>query len=104
MTGLVTFQRQMIAGGGRPGSSASVFPELRAPLGGLDRIGAVTSSELLRRVEARCARHRNVPGICRECVLTEMEEMLVEENPGMKRGDAFELVQEWLRTADEPVQ
>ena len=42
-------------------------------------------------------------GICRECLLAEMEEMLLVQNPGMYRGDAFELVQEWA-AADGPVQ
>ena len=28
--------------------------------------------------------------------------MIFEENPEMKRGDAFELVQEWILATDEP--
>ena len=28
--------------------------------------------------------------------------MIFEENPEMKRADAFDLVQEWLLAADEP--
>ena len=60
--------------------------------------------ELLRRARERCARHRGpTHGVCRECLLAEMEEMLLEQSPGMCRGDAFELVQEWARV-DGPVQ
>ena len=33
-----------------------------------------------------------------------MEAMLLEQNPGMCRGDAFELVQEWAREAERPEQ
>ncbi len=36
-------------------------------------------------------------GFCRECFLAELEEAIAEEHPEMKRGDVFELVQEWLR-------
>ncbi len=51
-------------------------------------------AELLRRARERCAQHRGpTRGICRECYLAEMEEMLLEQNPSMCRGDAFELVQ-----------
>ena len=46
-------------------------------------------------VKARCAPHRNgVGGYCLDCFLAEFEDVLVEENPWMKRDDAFELVQE----------
>lgn len=58
--------------------------------------------ELLRRARERCAHHRGpTRGVCRECLLAEMEEMLLEENPELHRGDAFELVQEWARAAKE---
>ncbi len=62
-------------------------------------------AELLRRARERCAQHRGpTRGICRECLLAEMEAMLLEQNPGLCRGDAFELVQEWARAAQEPDQ
>ncbi len=31
----------------------------------------------------------------------EIERAIAEENPEMKRGDVFELVQEWLRLEDD---
>ena len=56
----------------------------------------------LARVRARCAPHRNsVGGYCLACFLAELEDVLLEENPWMKRDDAFELVQEWRLAADE---
>ena len=62
-------------------------------------------AELLRRAQERCAQHRGpTSGVCRECLLAEMEEMLLEQNPGMYRGDAFELVQEWARAAERTEQ
>ena len=63
-------------------------------------------AELLRRVRERCAQHRGpTVGICsRECYQAEMEALLLEQNPGMCRGDAFELVQEWARAAKGPEQ
>ncbi len=33
-----------------------------------------------------------------------MEALLLEQNPGLCRGDAFELVQEWAWTAQQPEQ
>ncbi len=52
----------------------------------------MTPAELLRRARERCDEHRGpTHGICRECLLAEMELMLLERNPGMCRGDAFEL-------------
>jgi len=42
-----------------------------------------------------------VGGFCRECFLFELEEAIAEEHPEMKRGDVFELVQEWLRLEDD---
>ncbi len=38
---------------------------------------------------------------CRECFLAELEEAIAEEHPELKRGDVFELVQEWLRLEDD---
>ncbi len=62
-------------------------------------------AELLSRARERCAQHRGpTNGICRECYQAEMEPMLLEQNPGMYRGDAFELVQEWARSAKGPEQ
>ncbi len=62
-------------------------------------------AELLRRARQRCAQHRGpTRGVCRECLLAEMEEMLLEQNPGLYRGDPFELVQEWARAATGPAQ
>ena len=43
----------------------------------------------------------SVPGFCRECFLAELEEAIAEEHPELKRGDVFELVQEWLRLEDD---
>ncbi len=64
----------------------------------------MTPAELIRRARERCDEHRGpTRGICRECLLAEMEEMLLEQNPGMCRGDAFELAQEWAR-AVQPEQ
>ncbi len=46
-------------------------------------------------------RQPGVGGFCRECFLFELEEAIAEEHPEMKRGDVFELVQEWLRLEDD---
>ena len=43
----------------------------------------------------------DVPDYCRECILKEIEQAIADEHPELKRGDVFELVQEWLRTVDE---
>ncbi len=40
-------------------------------------------------------------GVCRECLLTEIEQAIAEERSEMKRGDVFEPVQEWLRLEDD---
>ena len=59
------------------------------------------SAAFLERIKARCATHRGpTAGFCRECFCAELEDVLCEEHPDMKRGDAFELVQQWLATAD----
>ena len=42
-------------------------------------------------------------GFCRECFLFELEEAIAGEHPEMKRGDVFELVQEWLRAVNQAV-
>ena len=60
---------------------------------------------LVLRAKERCEPHRNgVSGVCRECPLAEIEQAIAEEHPELKRGDVFELVQEWLRAEDEAVQ
>ncbi len=65
----------------------------------------MTPAELLRRARERCAQHRGPTlGVCRECFQAEMEQMLLEQNPGLCRGDALELVQEWARAAQGPDQ
>ena len=38
------------------------------------------------------------------CLLEEMEQMIFEENPEMKRADALELVQEWILPAERYCQ
>ena len=58
--------------------------------------------DLLQRARERCAEHRPGKGTCRDCFLGGMEDMLLEENPGMWRGDAHDLVREWVRQAGEP--
>ncbi len=59
--------------------------------------------ELVRRARERCKQHRQpgVGGFCRVCFLGELEEAIGEDHPEMKRGDVFELVQEWLRGEDD---
>ncbi len=44
-----------------------------------------------------------VSGVCPECFLAEIEQAIAEEHPEMKRGDVFELVEEWLRAVNEKV-
>ena len=65
----------------------------------------LSPEELVRRARERCKHHRQpaVGGVCRECLLAEIEEAIAEEHPELKRGDVFELVQEWLRAVDEAV-
>ncbi len=66
---------------------------------------AISAEELVRRARKRCKHHRQpgVGGFCRECFLAELEEAIAEEHPELKRGDVFELVQEWLRAVDGSV-
>ncbi len=63
----------------------------------------ISPEELVRRARARCTQHRQpgVTGFCRECYLAELEEAIAEDHPELKRGDVFDLVQEWLRTEDD---
>ncbi len=63
----------------------------------------MTSDELITRPRLRCSRHRGpTSGMCRQCFLAEMEEMLLDENHGMKRDDAHLLVLEWVQRAEQP--
>ncbi len=63
----------------------------------------LSPEELVRRARERCKHHRQpgVGGVCRNCLLIEIEQAIAEEHPEMKRGDVFELVQEWLRLEDD---
>ena len=47
---------------------------------------------LVRRAQARCKQHMPGKGHCSDCFLEELEEVLLEQNPELCRGDAFELV------------
>ena len=62
----------------------------------------ISNDELICRAKERCKSHLgDVPDYCRECILKEIAQAIAEEHPELKRGDVFELVQEWLRTVDE---
>ncbi len=63
----------------------------------------ISPEVLVHRARARCKHHRQprVGGFCRECFLAQPEEAIAEEHPELKRGDVFELVQEWLRLEDD---
>ncbi len=63
----------------------------------------ISPEELVRRARERCKHHRQpgVGGFCRECMLKEIELAIAEEYPELKRGDVFELVQEWPRLEDD---
>jgi hypothetical protein len=64
----------------------------------------ISTDELIRGAKERCKSHLGaVPDYCRECILKEIGQAIAEEHPELKRGDVFELVQEWLRTVDEAV-
>ncbi len=52
--------------------------------------------ETRRRAAQRGSRHRQVPGFCNDCVMDELQEMLLEENPDLSRGDAHDLAWEWV--------
>ncbi len=41
-------------------------------------------------------------GFCRECMMRAVEEHIADQHPEMKRGDVFDLVQEWLLKTGEP--
>ena len=64
----------------------------------------ISNDELICRAKERCKLHRkDALGACRECILKEIESAIAEAHTELKHGDVFELVQEWLRTVDEPV-
>ena len=46
---------------------------------------------LIQRARERCSRHRQVPGFCNDCVMDELQELLLEENAELSRGDAHDL-------------
>ena len=54
---------------------------------------------LLAQARTRCAHHRIVPGICSICFQQELAEILLEENPELRRNDAVNLVSEWMMQA-----
>ena len=60
------------------------------------------SDDLIQRARERCAEHLPASGVCHLCFRAELEEMLLEENPEMRRGGAHDLVDEWVRRAGEP--
>ena len=55
------------------------------------------------RARQRCAQHLSGRAVCSDCLLVEMEQVLLEENPQMKAGDVYELVHEWVWTGRQPV-
>ncbi len=56
---------------------------------------------LLQRASERCSQHLPGTGFCNDCVMDELQEMLLEENPELSRGDAHDLAWEWAARADE---
>ena len=63
----------------------------------------MTSDELITRARQRCSRHLGpAKGMCRQCFLAELEDMLLEENPEMQRRDAHDLAREWAQRVDQP--
>ena len=58
-------------------------------------MSAMDSDDLIQRARQRCAEHLAGKGVCR------MEDMLLEENPDMGRGDARDLVWEWVQRAEQ---
>ncbi len=59
---------------------------------------------VVQRARELCEHHRIIAavGCCRECMMRAIEEHIAEAHPEMKRGDVFDLVQEWLLRAGEP--
>ena len=56
---------------------------------------------LLKRAAQRCSKHLPGRGFCHDCVMDELQEMLLAENPELSRGDAHDLAWEWVARADE---
>ena len=56
---------------------------------------------LIQRAQERCAKHLPGRGFCNDCVMNELQEMLLEENSELSRGDAHDLAWEWAARADE---
>ena len=52
----------------------------------------------------RAAKHhgQGVGGVCRECVLAEIEQAIADEHPELERGEVFEVEQEWLMRDSNP--
>ena len=63
----------------------------------------IKPAQLLHRAHQLCReRHDHVPNsACRKCVLEVFEDSIGEAYPEMKRGDVFELVQEWRMAGQE---
>ena len=56
---------------------------------------------LIQRAQQRCSKHLPGRGSCHSCVLEEMEDVLLEENPELSRGDYHhDLVWSWVAAAD----
>ena len=73
----------------------------RARKHGAEHLPGMRAAELLERARRHCAPHRHAPGVCRRCLLAEMEAMLLERNPELRRGDAHDLMEEWVRRVGE---
>ena len=64
----------------------------------------LSPEELARRARARCKHHRRgVGGACQEYYLAEGEQTPAEKHPELDLDEVLALVQEWLRTVDDPV-
>ena len=62
----------------------------------------ISAEKLVCGARKRCQPHRRgVGGRCRKCFLAELELAIAEAYPEMKRGDVFDLVQEWLMQEDD---
>lgn len=58
---------------------------------------------IVEAARARCAKHRGpTEGFCALCFRFELEDHLARENPGMKRDDVAQLVDEWIVAANKP--
>ena len=55
--------------------------------GGVERMNA---AQLLSHAGQRCP-HRLGPGTCRPCLMEELQELLLEENPELSEADAHDL-------------